>query len=131
MTRAVMILTLLMAAGCRGQTRSPVAAAPSPSASAAAAGASIQFVDVAPASGLRSTYAPAQRPLTILGSSGGGVAWIDIDGDGALDLFLTGDPYCALYHNEGNGRFTDVTRRDRKSTRLNSSHLVISYAVFC
>src|SRR5205807_9737724 len=24
-----------------------------------------------------------------------------------------------------------VTNRDRKSTRLNSSHLVISYAVFC
>src|SRR5688500_19264326 len=24
-----------------------------------------------------------------------------------------------------------VARRDRKSTRLNSSHLVISYAVFC
>src|SRR5205807_8176763 len=25
----------------------------------------------------------------------------------------------------------DVAREDRKSTRLNSSHLVISYAVFC
>src|SRR2546426_8973046 len=25
----------------------------------------------------------------------------------------------------------DVTMEDRKSTRLNSSHLVISYAVFC
>src|SRR5258708_27074132 len=25
----------------------------------------------------------------------------------------------------------DVTRRDRKSTRLNSSHQIISYAVFC
>src|SRR5256885_12964039 len=25
----------------------------------------------------------------------------------------------------------DVAERDRKSTRLNSSHLVISYAVFC
>src|SRR5688500_19933573 len=25
----------------------------------------------------------------------------------------------------------DVAARDRKSTRLNSSHLVISYAVFC
>src|SRR5256885_5280052 len=25
----------------------------------------------------------------------------------------------------------DAGRRDRKSTRLNSSHLVISYAVFC
>src|SRR5688500_20110920 len=32
------------------------------------------------------------------------------------------------------GRFGDVVREksgDRKSTRLNSSHLVISYAVFC
>src|SRR5256885_12138287 len=28
-------------------------------------------------------------------------------------------------------RFTVTGRRDRKSTRLNSSHLVISYAVFC
>src|SRR5256885_10895167 len=27
--------------------------------------------------------------------------------------------------------FDRVGRRDRKSTRLNSSHLVISYAVFC
>src|SRR5688500_19338876 len=26
---------------------------------------------------------------------------------------------------------TRATRQDRKSTRLNSSHLVISYAVFC
>src|SRR5256885_4645721 len=29
------------------------------------------------------------------------------------------------------GRAHFPTRRDRKSTRLNSSHLVISYAVFC
>src|ERR1022692_5281452 len=31
------------------------------------------------------------------------------------------------------GRFlsSGLVRRDRKSTRLNSSHLVISYAVFC
>src|SRR5256885_11103829 len=28
-------------------------------------------------------------------------------------------------------RFADYTALDRKSTRLNSSHLVISYAVFC
>src|SRR5688500_20044579 len=27
--------------------------------------------------------------------------------------------------------FEDVVEEDRKSTRLNSSHLVISYAVFC
>src|SRR5256885_13328979 len=29
------------------------------------------------------------------------------------------------------GRRAQVEREDRKSTRLNSSHLVISYAVFC
>src|SRR5256885_4991969 len=29
------------------------------------------------------------------------------------------------------GRFEDACDLDRKSTRLNSSHLVISYAVFC
>src|SRR5256885_4914180 len=29
------------------------------------------------------------------------------------------------------GEDPDATDRDRKSTRLNSSHLVISYAVFC
>src|SRR5256885_11446293 len=28
-------------------------------------------------------------------------------------------------------RFIEQLRQDRKSTRLNSSHLVISYAVFC
>src|SRR5205807_8550528 len=32
---------------------------------------------------------------------------------------------------EGSLGFVRVPRRDRKSTRLNSSHLVISYAVFC
>src|SRR5688500_19279833 len=44
------------------------------------------------------------------------------------------------YYDFTSGTFTDVTngfqsafdaRLDRKSTRLNSSHLVISYAVFC
>src|SRR5256885_4586382 len=30
-----------------------------------------------------------------------------------------------------NGESGKITRTDRKSTRLNSSHLVISYAVFC
>src|SRR5256885_11420105 len=37
--------------------------------------------------------------------------------ESALDHFVIGDP--------------NVPNEDRKSTRLNSSHLVISYAVFC
>src|SRR5215216_6891185 len=31
----------------------------------------------------------------------------------------------------GRGRAAPCTARDRKSTRLNSSHQIISYAVFC
>src|SRR5690625_6525061 len=34
-------------------------------------------------------------------------------------------------HDEGRGAHTGKRRRDRKSTRLNSSHVAISYAVFC
>src|SRR5256885_5112570 len=41
-------------------------------------------------------------------------------------------PADALLGERGQHRFdTRVLRADRKSTRLNSSHLVISYAVFC
>src|SRR5438132_5413239 len=55
-------------------------------------------------------------------------------------------PYTTLFQSrlrnraqefQGNGRsFSELSRRsavprDRKSTRLNSSHTVISYAVFC
>src|SRR5437667_7364606 len=38
-----------------------------------------------------------------------------------------------LYLNFGNPRFHRflLTTEDRKSTRLNSSHITISYAVFC
>src|SRR5574343_1647368 len=34
------------------------------------------------------------------------------------------------HHHPGGGTDTDQ-RQDRKSTRLNSSHITISYAVFC
>src|SRR5258708_34721915 len=42
------------------------------------------------------------------------------------DLFRTGPARGAQ-----EGRLPDTPRRDRKSTRLNSSHQIISYAVFC
>src|SRR5256885_10227615 len=41
------------------------------------------------------------------------------------------DPLAAHGVPVGLGLGHAVLRRDRKSTRLNSSHLVISYAVFC
>src|SRR5256885_10005454 len=46
---------------------------------------------------------------------------------GSGDHFLVPDRAARLNRTSGAG----VGGRDRKSTRLNSSHLVISYAVFC
>jgi len=40
---------------------------------------------------------------------GMGVAIADFDNDGHQDIFVTGFPGCTLYHNNGNGTFTDVT----------------------
>src|SRR5207248_3500240 len=68
--------------------------------------------------------------------------WPDIYFIGGGDLHGRGIPARnALYRNNGEGTFTDVTDAagvpgtgfglDRKSTRLNSSHRTISYAVFC
>jgi hypothetical protein len=60
--------------------------------------------------------------LTILESLGGGVALLDVDGDGLLDVFLTGGGTfggpdnkqirglpCKLYRNRGRFTFEDVT----------------------
>src|SRR3712207_7640526 len=50
----------------------------------------------------------------------------DVNGDGRDDVAV-GTPS----HSEGPGRVFVATTIDRKSTRLNSSHANISYAVFC
>src|SRR5262249_25254179 len=60
--------------------------------------------------------------LAILESLGGGIALIDYDGDGLLDIFIPGGGVagkdkkeivghpCKLYRNLGKGKFKDVTR---------------------
>src|SRR6266540_1390028 len=42
---------------------------------------------------------------------GSGVAWLDYDNDGFLDLYVTGYGANTLYRNNGNGTFTDVTAK--------------------
>src|SRR5256885_11928483 len=50
---------------------------------------------------------------------------------GAVDEAVDGGEARARLDDQGPGPGHARGPRDRKSTRLNSSHLVISYAVFC
>lgn len=59
-----------------------------------------RFTDVSTQSGLATT--------TFYGM---GAAAADYDNDGFTDLYISGYPAGALYHNNGNGTFTDVTAR--------------------
>src|SRR2546426_9214188 len=51
----------------------------------------------------------------------------------ALPIFMRSDhPAVAVWVHDSSATVTpEHVHQDRKSTRLNSSHLVISYAVFC
>jgi hypothetical protein len=83
------------------------------------------FRDVTPRSGIDFTYRNGEEAnqFTLLESVGGGVALLDYDGDGLLDVFLLGGGTfagadrtqikgrpCKLYKNLGNWKFRDVTR---------------------
>jgi hypothetical protein len=95
------------------------------------------FQDVTAASGIDFTYRNGEEAnnLAILEALGGGVGLIDYDGDGLLDIFLTGGGYfdgpdkktvkgqpCRLYKNLGNLEFTDVTTQAGLDRPLFYSH---------
>jgi hypothetical protein len=110
------LCTNLMSIGCQGR--------PAPAEVPPAEVAAGIFRDVTQESGIAFTYRNGEEAnhLAILESLGGGVALLDYDGDGLLDIFLTGGGYFdgpdhrtikghrhALYKNLGNWRFRDVT----------------------
>ena len=83
------------------------------------------FRDVTAKSGVNFTQRNGDeaKHATILESLGGGVALLDYDGDGRLDIFVLGGGYfdgptkteikghpCRLYRNLGDFRFQDVTQ---------------------
>jgi enediyne biosynthesis protein E4 len=81
----------------------------------------VRYTDVRQAAGITFVQDSTQTEQKYyLETMGTGVAWIDYDQDGLMDLFFVQsaatDIYkpahplrCALYHNNGDGTFTDVT----------------------
>jgi hypothetical protein len=81
------------------------------------------FRDLTASSGIDFRYrnGAEAHQLSILESLGGGVALLDFDGDGKLDIFLPGGGsfkdrkilgrLCKLYRNLGENRFEDVSDR--------------------
>src|SRR5256886_9647663 len=69
----------------------------------------------------------AGTPVLIVAAMRYGSAWntigVSVFAASMISLYLASTLYHALTH--------DRAKRDRKSTRLNSSHSQISYAVFC
>ena len=53
----------------------------------------------------------AKSGLAKLPFYGMGAAVADFDNDGHSDIYITGFPQSALFHNNGNGTFTDVTEK--------------------
>jgi hypothetical protein len=101
----------------------PKTAAAVPAKNAGANPFNVQFRDVTAASGIRFHHERAASDQKLYTETmGAGVAWIDYDQDGFLDAFFVNSgftpffhpekaPQPALYRNNGDGTFTDVTEQ--------------------
>jgi hypothetical protein len=90
---------------------------------AARNGGTVTFTDVTDAAGIRFRHTSGRAGHLLLPETlGSGCAFLDYNNDGRLDLFLVnstrlpgfagkGPFYPALYRNDGDGRFTDVTKQ--------------------
>lgn len=85
---------------------------PAPLVKPPAAAPDADFIDLSDQAGLKYHWThPAGKAWTNLEAFGAGCAFLDYDNDGWMDIFLAGRGRCALYHNNHNGTFTDVTER--------------------
>ena len=81
----------------------------------AAAAGRVEFRDVAAEAGLTASFPNGGNKTKrfIVETTGSGAAFLDYDNDGLPDVFLVSGEggLSRLYHNDGNGRFTDVTAK--------------------
>lgn len=82
----------------------------------------VHFTDITEQAGITFRHVASPEKRYIVESMSGGVALFDYDNDGYLDIFFVnsltvdlvksgGKTRSALYHNNGDGTFTDVTDR--------------------
>jgi hypothetical protein len=95
---------------------------PSPFGSAAVQSPGVSFKDVTEAAGITFKHVSTPEKRYIVESMSGGVALIDYDNDGHLDIYFVnsltvdllktkGKTASALYRNRGDGTFEDVTAK--------------------
>jgi hypothetical protein len=120
---SAILIFLLIQSTLAGQTARFRSAAASSGQSPDANPFGIQFRDVTESSGIhfRHERAASEQKL-YLETMGAGVGWIDYDQDGFLDIFFVNSgftpffhpaqpPQPALYRNNGDGTFSDVTAK--------------------
>jgi hypothetical protein len=86
-------------------------------------GVTLRFVEVTKAAGIDFRHFDGRTDMQyIMDQTGSGLAWLDYDQDGLMDLFLVQGstfvgpapspaPTCKLYKNLGDGTFTDVSHQ--------------------
>ena len=128
MVRRSLLVSLLFSCMVSAQTAPPTPAAGSTQAASAARSA-IRFEDASDKAGINFTHSFGSAKLgSLLEGTGAGCVWFDYDNDGQPDLYVVNGrplddamhpyplkqkpappPHNHLYHNDGNGHFTDVT----------------------
>ncbi len=89
----------------------------------------VRYIDVRKAAGITFQHdATMTEEKNYLETMGNGVGWIDYDQDGLMDLYFVQSAATewykpsrplrsALYHNNGDGTFTDVTEKAGRGRR--------------
>lgn len=112
-TKSLLVLAALLTAFLLHRESAPAQNPHSPS---------LQFTDITASSGIRFEHVVSPEKKYLIESMSGGVLLLDYDGDGWLDIYFTNAPTVdmalhgekarsALYRNNHDGTFTDVTDR--------------------